>query len=239
MACRVHDAHRVYVHRPWLDTRREQHVTLHRRRYDDAKQRRSRTFESRDQDLGGERGAQSLLFGMGSRFTAVAAEHPVFRGLAPRRARRGQRAETAEGRAGDGQSWSGVRTTRSTIPLNGNEIKPVPDEATGAPTCMGYDPGMLTRFRQTAACTVLPLVLALSCATGNPQSNRPGATAATPPVQANTASRDIRVRDVTPEYGNIDTDFNQDGIVELGIRPWETFAVSAGDKRVTIRFAST
>ena len=115
----------------------------------------------------------------------------------------------------------------------------MPDEATGAPTCMGYDPGMLTRFRQTAACTVLPLVLALSCATGNPQSNRPGATAATPPVHANTASRDIRVRDVTPEYGNIDTDFNQDGIVELGIRPWETFAVSAGDKRVTIRFAST
>ena len=50
---------------------------------------------------------------------------------------------------------------------------------------------------------------------------------------------DVEVRHITREFGNIDTNFNRNGVVELGIRPWETFAVVSAANRVAVRFATT
>lgn len=55
----------------------------------------------------------------------------------------------------------------------------------------------------------------------------------------NAASMDVEVRHITREFGNIDTNFNRNGVVELGIQPWETFAVVSASNRVTVKFAET
>lgn len=49
----------------------------------------------------------------------------------------------------------------------------------------------------------------------------------------------VRVVSVSDNHGNLDTDLDQHGMVEFGLQPRETFAVSAGDIRVTVLFATT
>ncbi len=67
------------------------------------------------------------------------------------------------------------------------------------------------------------------------------ARADTPQEIAVTAEQSLAVRvvSVSDNHGNLDTDLNQHGVVEFGLQPRETFAVSADDLRVTVLFATT
>ncbi len=114
---------------------------------------------------------------------------------------------------------------------------------------MRYDSRMVIPTRALASLTFVfglgligPGLLGISGCTSSQATHTPAtdpSTARAAHVAPNTATRDVRVRQVTVEYGNIDTDFNRHGIVELGIQPHETFAVSVDGRRVTVKFAST